>query len=68
MPRILNFSVAIGADYSFELISIVHLVPQFIGHNKIFLGSVNRSPQKTVGSVKRNAYKAKNSMQGKILS
>jgi len=29
-----------GADYSFELVSIVHWVPQFIGHNKIFLGSV----------------------------
>ena len=29
-----------GADYSFELISIIHWVPQFIGHNKIFLGSV----------------------------
>ena len=28
------------ADYSFELIFIVHWVPQFIGHNKIFLGSV----------------------------
>ena len=32
-----------GSDYSFELISIVHWVPQFIGHNKIFLGSVVRS-------------------------
>jgi hypothetical protein len=31
-----------GADYLFELISIVHCVPQFIGHNKIFLGSVIR--------------------------
>ena len=29
-----------GGDYSFEFISIVHWVPQFIGHNKIFLGSV----------------------------
>ena len=30
-----------GADYySFELTSIVHWVPQFIEHNKIFLGSV----------------------------
>ena len=28
-----------GADYSFELISIVQWVPKFIGHNKIFLGS-----------------------------
>ena len=38
-PRIL-ISIAMGADYSFELISIVHWVLQFIGHNKIFLGSV----------------------------
>ena len=40
-PRVLIFSIAMGADYSFELISIVHSVPQFIGHNKIFLGSVH---------------------------
>jgi hypothetical protein len=38
--RIQIFSIALCADYSFELISIVHGVPQFIGHNKIFLGSV----------------------------
>ena len=30
-----------GADYSIELISIETLAPQFIGHNKIFLGSVS---------------------------
>ena len=29
-----------GADYSFELISIKTCAPQFIGHNKLFLGSV----------------------------
>ena len=29
-----------GADYSFELVSIKTYAPQFIGHNKIFLGSV----------------------------
>ena len=29
-----------GADYSFELIFIETYAPQFIGHNKIFLGSV----------------------------
>ena len=29
-----------GADYSFELISIETYVPQFIGHTKLFLGSV----------------------------
>ena len=34
------FSIAMGADYSFELISIETYAPQFIGHNKFFLGSV----------------------------
>ena len=29
-----------GANYSIELISIETYVLQFIGHNKIFLGSV----------------------------
>ena len=29
-----------GADYSIELISIETHAPQFIEHNKIFLGSV----------------------------
>ena len=37
---ILIFSIAMSADYSIELISIEIYVPQFIGHNKIFLGSV----------------------------
>ena len=35
-----NLSIAMGADYSFELISIETYASQFIGHNKIFLGSV----------------------------
>ena len=39
-PRILIFSMTMGADYSFELISIETYAPQFIGHNKFFLGSV----------------------------
>ena len=40
-PRILIFfSMAIGANYSFELIFIETYAPQFIGHNKFFLGSV----------------------------
>ena len=39
-PRILIFSIAMGADYSFELISIETYVPQFNGNNKLFLGSV----------------------------
>ena len=33
--------MAMAADYSFELISIETYVPQFIGHNKLFLGSVH---------------------------
>ena len=32
--------MAMGADYSIELISIETYASQFIGHNKIFLGSV----------------------------
>ena len=40
-PRILIFLIAMGVDYSIELISIETYVPQLIGHNKIFLGSVN---------------------------
>jgi hypothetical protein len=39
-PRILFFSFTMGADYLFELISIVTYAPQFIGHNELFLGSV----------------------------
>ena len=39
-PGILTFSNAMGADYSIELISIETYAPQFIVHNRIFLGSV----------------------------
>ena len=39
-PRILIFSIAMGADYSFEHFSIETYAPQFIGHNEFFLGSV----------------------------
>ena len=38
-PRILSFSIALDADYSFELISIETYAPQFIGHNKLSLDS-----------------------------
>ena len=38
--KILIFSMAMHADYSFELISIETYAPKFIGHNKFFLGSV----------------------------
>ena len=39
-PRILIFLIAMGTDYSFELIYIVTHTPQFNGHNKLILGSV----------------------------
>ena len=39
-PRILIFSIAMGADYSIELISIETYAPQFFWHNNFFLGSV----------------------------
>ena len=39
-PMILIFSIAMGADYSSVLISIVHWVPQFLMHNKSILGGV----------------------------
>jgi hypothetical protein len=39
-PTILIFSIAMGADYSFELNSIETYDPQFFGHNNLFLGSV----------------------------
>ncbi len=37
------FSIAIGADYSIYFISVETYAPQFIGHNKLFLGIV-KSP------------------------
>ena len=39
-PTILIFLMAMGVDYSFELISIDHWVPQFFMHNKSILGGV----------------------------
>ena len=39
-PKILIFSIAMGADYSLELISVHTYEPQFIGHNIFFLDSV----------------------------
>ena len=41
-PRIEIFSMAMGANYSFELMSIETYAPQFNGHNKLFLGSMYR--------------------------
>ena len=40
-------SIAMGADYWFELISIETYVPPFIGHNNFFLGSVLRLDSRT---------------------
>ena len=45
-PRILIFSMVMGADYSFELISTDTYASQFNGHNKFFLGSVSKESQK----------------------
>ena len=42
---ILIFSIAMGADYSFELISIIHWVRQFFMHNKSILGGVDIETQ-----------------------
>ena len=46
-PTISVFSIAMGADYSFELLSIVHSVPQFFMHNKSILGGVSNRAEKT---------------------
>ena len=35
-PRIFIFSMAMGADYAFELIFNETCAPQFNGHNKLF--------------------------------
>ena len=40
-PTILIFSIAMSADYSFELTSIVHWMPQFFMHNRSILGGRN---------------------------
>ena len=39
-PTFLIFSIAMDADYPFELISIVHWVSQFFMHNKSIIGGV----------------------------
>ena len=43
-PRILISSIAMGADYSFELISIETNALRFIGHNNSFLSGVSKDP------------------------
>ena len=47
MSRDIQGSIAMDADYSIELIFIVHWVPQYIGHNKIFIGSVSKQGSNT---------------------
>ena len=42
-PSILIFSMAVGDDYSFELIFNETCAPQFDGHNDSFLASVDQS-------------------------
>ena len=39
--RTLIFSMAMGANYSFELIPLETYASQFIGHNNFFLGSLD---------------------------
>ena len=41
-PQDFDFSKAMGADYSFELIFNETCAPQFNGHNKFFLASVSK--------------------------
>ena len=54
--RFLIFLIAMGADYSFELISIETYAPQFIGHNKIFLDSVTSSgPEQVINYLNESA-------------
>ena len=50
-PRILIFSTAMDADYSFELISIAHWVPAFFMHNNSVLARVSwpQLPQLQLG-------------------
>ena len=45
-PTIVIFWIAMGADYSFALISIVRWVPQFFMHNKWILGGWNTNVAK----------------------
>ena len=45
--------MAMGADYSFELISIETYAPQFIRYNKLFLDSVNMLSILQIGNSNR---------------
>jgi hypothetical protein len=57
------FSMAMGADYSFELISIETYGPQCIGLNNFFLGSVDRI---IVGRRRFCIYSSSNLVEGAI--
>ena len=41
-PRILIFSIAMGADYSFYVKSIATFAPAFFGYNNSVLARVNK--------------------------
>ena len=56
-PKVLIFSIAMGADYSFELISIFHWVPQFFMYNKSILGGVDRVRAMNVTAMSNPKYK-----------
>ena len=42
-PRILIFSIAIGADYSYEIKDSEILAPSFLRHNNSFIATLNKS-------------------------
>ena len=45
-PRILIFSIAIGADYSYEMKNIEIWAPVFFKHNNLFIATVYRLENK----------------------
>ena len=54
-PRILIFSIAIGANYSFDIKSGFSIAPAFSLHNNFDIASVQRSKVMIVISVKIHA-------------
>ena len=52
-PRIFIFSIAMGADYSFEVKNIEIWVPAFFKHNNLFAATVAMWPNvKAVGKLR----------------
>ena len=48
-PRILTFSIAMGADYSLELCSIDSSVPTFSSYDKFFSDNVYSEDERNKG-------------------